>query len=393
MAAERIVIIGGGPAGLATARAYRASGGRGEVTLLCEEPQAPYERPPLTKDFLRGEREDDELAIEEPAWFEAHDVRLVLGAKARAINPLRGTVAVSDGELEADAIVLATGSEPLRPELPGAEHPRVQTFMTLPDGRRLALRARPDRRVLVIGSGFIGCEIAGSLALRGVPATLVGHERLPQLRRLGEEAGERIASWLEELGVAMVGEASVASIADGREVELEDGRQLTGARVVLGAGVRPRSELAQAAGLPTQDGAVVVDGAMRVSNGDAGAGVFAVGDVAYAFNERAGRHLHVEHWGDALGQGEVAGRALAGAGGCWTDVPGFWTTIGRHTLKYAAWGDGHDHCRFVEGEGDDDAFTVWYERSGVTVGVLTHERDEDYERGSELIARGGAAPP
>src|ERR1700734_1404703 len=108
MAAERIVIIGGGPAGLATARAYRASGGCGEVTMLCEEPQAPYERPPLTKDFLRGEcEEDDELAIEEPAWFEAHDVRLRLGVQARAIDPLRGTVAVSDGdELEADAIVL-----------------------------------------------------------------------------------------------------------------------------------------------------------------------------------------------------------------------------------------------------------------------------------------------
>jgi 3-phenylpropionate/trans-cinnamate dioxygenase ferredoxin reductase component len=389
--AERIVIVGGGPAGLAAARAYRSSGGRGEVTLLCEEPRAPYERPPLTKDFLRGECEDDALALEPPAWFKAHGVALCLGARARAIDPQRGSVALCNGaELGADAIVLATGSDPLRPDLPGAEHPLVQTFRTLPDSRRLALRTRPGRPVLVVGSGFIGCEIAGSLALRGVPVTLITQERLPQLERLGEEAALRIAGWLEGLGIELAGEASVSSIVDGCRIELEDGRQLAGEHVVLAAGVRPRSELAQAAGLLIQDGAVVVDGAMRASNGGAAATVLAAGDVAYAYNEAAGRHLHVEHWGDALGQGAVAGRTLAGASGGWRDVPGFWTTIGRHTLKYAAWGDGHDGCRLVAGDGGD--FTIWYERDGVAVGVLTHERDADYERGSELIARGEPAP-
>jgi NADPH-dependent 2,4-dienoyl-CoA reductase/sulfur reductase-like enzyme len=144
--------------------------------------------------------------------------------------------------------------------------------------------------------------------------------------------------------------------------------------------------------LPLHEAAVVVDQAMRVDQTSRAEHeqcvVLAVGDVAYAYNARAGRHLRVEHWGDALGQGEVAGRVLAGEATAWDSVPGFWSTIGEHTLKYAAWGDGHDDARFEQH--DDGAFTVWYSREGTLVGVLTHERDKDYERGRELIGAGAA---
>jgi NADPH-dependent 2,4-dienoyl-CoA reductase/sulfur reductase-like enzyme len=122
--------------------------------------------------------------------------------------------------------------------------------------------------------------------------------------------------------------------------------------------------------------------------GEARCTVLAAGDVAYAYNARARRHLRVEHWGDALGQGVLAGSVLAGEAAVWDSVPGFWSTIGKHTLKYAAWGDGHDDARFEQH--DDGAFTVWYSREGALVGVLTHERDEDYERGRELIGAGAA---
>jgi NADPH-dependent 2,4-dienoyl-CoA reductase/sulfur reductase-like enzyme len=387
MAAE-IVIVGGGPAGFATARAYRESGGDGDVTLLCEEPRAPYQRPPLSKEFLRGQLEIGELALEQDAWFAANDVHLRLGVSALAINLRERTVTTGEGELTADAIVLATGSAPLRPPIPGAENPSVMTFRTLPDSLRLALRTRPGRRVLVIGSGFIGCELAASLSARGAAVTLISQERLPQLDRLGSDAASMIASWLAELDVELLAGVSVEAIRDGRAVELADGRRISGESVVIAAGVRPRGELAAAAGLPLRDGAVVVDSAMRAAGQPTT--VLAVGDLAYGYNESAGRHLRVEHWGDALAHGAIAGASLAGGDARWDGVPGFWSTIGEHTLKYAAWGDGYDDCLLrTDGNG---SFTVWYSRSGAAVGVLTHDADEDYELGGRLIAAGEPAP-
>jgi 3-phenylpropionate/trans-cinnamate dioxygenase ferredoxin reductase subunit len=387
MDAERIVIVGAGPAGLSTARAYREHGGRGTVALVGEEPLLPYERPPLTKDFLRGELDEGELEIERAEWFGEHGVDLHLGVPVEAIESVRGVVALGDGdELEADAIVLATGSEPVRPQVPGAEHEGALTMRRLSDARAIAARAREGGETIVIGSGFIGCEVAGSLAALGVTSTLISVEGLPQEDRLGAGVAERIAGWLRDAGVTLIGGVSVSSIEDARAVVLDDGRRLQGACVVLATGVRPRSELAKQAGLDREGDAIAVDSTMRSSDPV----ILAVGDVALAHNATAGRTIRVEHWGDALGHGKVAGRTLAGVRAHWDEVPGFWSTIGTRTLKYAAWGDGYDESRLVEHE--DGAFTVWYARAGATVGVLTHNRDEDYERGRERVAAGGPLP-
>jgi NAD(P)H-nitrite reductase large subunit len=392
MAAERIVIVGAGPAGFATARSYRESGGRGVVALVGEESLLPYERPPLTKEFLRGELEQDELPIERAEWFERHGVELHLGAPVAAIESPRGapasrTVLLEDGRsLTADAVVLATGSEPIRPPIPGAEREDVLTMRRLSDSRAIAARTRAGGEAIVVGSGFIGCEVAGSLAALDVRVTLVSEERLPQEQRLGAEVAERIAAWLREAGVTLIGGVSVAAVEDARTVALQDGRRLGGNCVVLAVGVRPRGELADPAGLDRENGAIAVASTMRSSD----PAVLAVGDVALAHNFAAGRAIRVEHWGDALGHGKVAGRTLAGGRAHWDEVPGFWSTIGRRTLKYAAWGDGYDESRLVEH--DDGAFAVWYAREGATVGVLTHNRDEDYERGRELVAAGAPLP-
>jgi 3-phenylpropionate/trans-cinnamate dioxygenase ferredoxin reductase subunit len=389
MATERIVIVGGGAGGLATARAYREHGGAGHVTLLGEEPRSPYQRPPLTKDFLRGELDVEELPLEEEQWFEEHEIELRLGTRVSAIDPAAGAVTVNGSRLEADAIVLATGSEPLRPDLPGMDHPALVTMRNLPDSIRLAEQARIRRPMLVLGTGFIGCEIAASLAMLDAHVTLVGQESLPQAKRLGDEAAERIAGWLEELDVRLVANATVSAIHDGRTLELEDGSFLDGACVVLGMGVRPRVELAEQAGMRVHDGVIPVDTQMRASDGSGK--VFAVGDIACAENVSAGRHLRVEHWGDALEHGEIAGRALAGENAHWKGVPGFWSTIGPHTLKYAAWGGNYHRARLVEHF--DGGFTVWYsQEDGAVVGVLAHNHDTDYEQGRELIRRGGTIP-
>jgi 3-phenylpropionate/trans-cinnamate dioxygenase ferredoxin reductase subunit len=384
MSADGIVIVGSGPGGLATARAYREHGGSAPVTLIGEEQLLPYRRPPLTKEFMRGELTGAELTLEHRRWFDDHDVRLLQGSRVLAIDPQRRLVSVDGGNLlEAASIVLATGSEPLRPRLPGLDHPSILTMRTLTDSRAIAACADAADVVVVIGMGFIGCEMAASLAMRGARVKLVGQEGQPQQERLGRDVGRHIAGWLEELGVEIFGGADVRAVRDARIVELHDGRRIDGSCVALGMGAGPRAELAKAAGLSLCDGAVAVDETLRSPEHRA---VLAVGDVACARNVSAGRSLRIEHWGDALDQGELAGRSLAGERCRWESVPGFWSTIGEQTLKYAAWGDGYDESRLVAHPGG--GFTTWYSRDGVAVGVLTHDCDEDYERGRELIRTG-----
>jgi 3-phenylpropionate/trans-cinnamate dioxygenase ferredoxin reductase component len=370
---------------LAAARGYRDAGGDAELTLVGAEALAPYRRPPLTKEFLRGELDADELPIESPEWFAQNRVELRLGSEVRAIDPDAVTVELDGHTIAAVAIVLATGAEPTRPDIAGLDDPRVQTMRERSDSERIAVRAAGGTRIAVLGTGFIGCELAASLTANGAEVTLVGQEPAPQQERLGADAAARIAAWLRELGVTLRMGTGVAAVRDGRIVELEDGGAIDCDAIVLGMGMRPRSELAERAGLATEDGAVLTDGRMRAHER-----VLAAGDVAYAFNGAAGRRLRVEHWGDALEQGEVAGRVLAGEDAQWRQVPGFWSGIGPHTLKYVAWGDGHDTSRLDEYR--DGAFTVWYSREGVLVGALTHDRDEDYERAREMIAS-GAPPP
>jgi 3-phenylpropionate/trans-cinnamate dioxygenase ferredoxin reductase component len=376
--------VGGGPAGLAAARAYRAARGRGAVGIVTDEHRMPYNRPPLTKELLRGESSEDELPIESEAWLRDQDIRLV-SARAVMLDPSVRTVAVSGGrELRYRSCVLATGAEPTRLPVPGADHPAVRVIRTLDHVRELIRRLGAGDPVVVIGSGFIGCEIAASLKRRGHEVTLISDEDQPNAGRLGPEVAGQIRRWLEADGVDVNLRAEVDEIAAGDGLlEVRAGTVRAAAKVVvMAAGVAPRGELVGAAGLELSGGAVPVNTAMRTTQD----GLYAAGDVAFAENEAAGRRLRVEHWGDALGQGEIAGRGAAGEDARWDAVPGFWSTIGDHTLKYAAWGDGFDESRLEQHGGG--AFTGWYGRDGRVVGVLAHKGDEDYERGRSLIAEG-----
>ncbi len=236
---------------------------------------------------------------------------------------------------------------------------------------------------MVVGSGFIGCEAAASLALSGREVTLVSDEPAPHARRLGGEVGARIAAWLEDAGVRLRMGSPVERL-EPTGVTLEGGERLSAGTVVSALGIQPAVEPAVVAGLDLDGGRIACDAAGRTS----AAGVFAAGDVARLHHAVAGRRLTVEHWGEALAQGVVAGRAAAGdATAAWDQVPGFWSTIGRRTLKQAAWGDGHDEVRL---EDHGEAWSAWFLRDGRCVGVLTHDRDDDYERGRELVAAGAA---
>lgn len=378
-----LAIIGGGPAGMACARAYRAAGGEGLVTLVSAEGRAPYRRPPLSKELLRGEFDPGELPLEPPDWWAEHDVALVAG-RARHLRAVHRTIVLDDGrEVTYNCCLLATGARPVRLPVPGANDPGVLCLRTLDDARELLARLRPGGPVVVVGSGFVGCELAASLARRGQAVTLVSDEPLPQGARLGPEVGRRLAAWLGEEGVRLVLGTAVDAIGrDGAALVVRAGD--TGARgdlVVVAAGATPRAELARDAGLGLDGGRVPTDAQMRTAM----PGLLAAGDVAAARHAVAGRVLPVEHWGDALAQGEVAGRVAAEDDEArWDTVPGFWSTIGDRTLKYAAWGDGHDACE-VEGH-PGGAFVARYTQDGRLVGVLAHERDEDLESGRERIA-------
>lgn len=381
----RIAIVGGGPAGLSTARAYREAGGRGSITLLAAEDMPPYRRPPLTKEYLRGEIERDELPMQSPDWFEANGVDLRLSTAATALDPDRRVVEAGGEEIPYDACVIATGSEPLRLPVPGGDDPEVLVMRNVEDSIRLQRSVGPGNRAVVVGSGFIGCEAAASLSMRGVEVTMVSLEDLPQEERLGGEAGERILAWLRDYDVETRFGAGVEEITRSGNrftIRLDGGDEISGDRVLFGVGVKPRTGLAEVAGLEVERGGVVAAASMRT----VAPGIFAVGDIAFAQNAAAGRRLHVEHWGEALNHGRVAGAVIAGGEAVWDVAPGFWSTIGDKTLKYVAWGDGWDEARLVDHGGG--AFTVRYGLEGVCVGVLTHSRDEDYEEGRKMVETG-----
>ena len=382
------MIVGGGPAGLATARAYRRTGGLARVTILTSEPYAPYNRPPLTKEFLRGEASREDLPLESEGWYGENSVELRLSVVVARLDRNDQTVELDDGEkLSYDACVLATGSEPIRLPISGADDPEILVMRTVENSMRLQGRVGENGKAVVVGSGFIGCEAAVSLALRGGDITLLSLEESPQRARLGQEVGERIEGWLRDYRVNLRLGASLESIErtdHGYELSIQGGETISAGTVLFGTGVAPRTGLAEAAGLEV-DGGVVTDSSMRTS----APGIYAVGDIARAYNESAGRHLSVEHWGDALEHGRIAGTVISGGAAAWGMAPGFWSTIGDKTLKYWAWGDGWDEQLF---ENKGEAFTVWYGKEGTLVGVLAHDSDEDYERGRELIERGESFP-
>jgi 3-phenylpropionate/trans-cinnamate dioxygenase ferredoxin reductase component len=379
-------VVGGGPAALEAVRAYREGGGGGDVVLVSADEYLPYNRPPLSKDFLRGESEEDALPLEDEDFYRRRGIEVRLGTRAQELDAGRRVVTLGDGQtLSYGWCILATGASPKPLPVPGAEGPGVRYLRYRHQGRELREAAAAARSAVVVGSGFIGCEAAASLARRGLAVTLVSMEDGPQAARLGEAASEVLRAWLEGDGVSLRLGVEVEAIERGR-VRLAGQASAEGDLLLVAGGVEPEAGIAAGAGLAVEAGRVQVDAHMRSSV----ASVLAAGDVAFAFNAAAGRHLAVEHWGEALAMGRVAGQTAAGAEASWAEVPGFWSTIGDRTLKYAAWGDGFDDASFVDHGGG--AFTVWYSQAGVAVGVLTHDADQDYERGRHLIEHRQPAP-
>ncbi|OZM72094.1 FAD-dependent oxidoreductase [Amycolatopsis antarctica] len=384
---DPFLIIGGGPAALSAAHAYREAGGQRPILMLSEDGEPPYLRPPLSKDFLRGESGEDALPIESPAYYRERRIEFSPGDPVTSMDTGARTVTTRAGRtVTYGRCLLATGSEPVRPDVPGAGDPAVLTLRSAASARLLRERADGASGAVVVGSGFIGCEAAVSLARRGLGVTMLCRDSVPQRRRLGADAGRVLRDWLTGEGVEVRTGTALAAVEDGRRVRTDRDETIDAGIVLLATGVRPRADLAEQAGLTVEKGRIRTDEHLRTSAPE----VFAAGDVALAHNAAARRPLPVEHWGEAETMGELAGRAAADSPGRWTSVPGFWSVIGDRVLKYAAWGDEVDEARFTGHSGG--AFTVWYGRRGATAGVLTHGADEDYEAGAELVRNGAPLP-
>jgi 3-phenylpropionate/trans-cinnamate dioxygenase ferredoxin reductase component len=370
-----LIIVGSGPAGVSAAEAFRQHNSDDTVRILTDDPDLPYARPPLSKEFLRGDAEATDAELHPGDWFDERSIELVHIAGVDALDVTGQHVTAAGKSYPYRWLVLACGAKPSPFPVAGGE--KALQLRSLADAKSLRSAAAKADSAVVIGAGFIGCEAAASLAMRGVATTLVAPDPVPQAKRLGEDAGERITRLLSEVGARYVGSVSVNSLSD-HTVHLDNGVTIDCDLILAATGVQPQSALADAAGIKTSGGRIVVDAQMRTSAEN----VFAAGDVALAHNSTAGRPVAVEHWQDAVDQGEVAGASAAGETAEWDSVPGFWTTIGEATLKYHAWGDGFQRARFVD---HDDGFTVWYEADGAAVGVLTYNADDDYDGGEGLI--------
>lgn len=380
-----LVIIGSGPAGVSAAEAFRDQRPHAPVRILTADPDPPYARPPLSKEFLRGQ--DVDIALHPPQWYRDRAIEVIHGVEVDAVDVAGKTVTAGGRRFEYDALVLACGAAPVPLPVPGSE--LALQLRSAADAATLREAAKRAATAVVIGAGFIGCEAAASLAAQGVSVSLVAPDPAPQVTRLGHEAGDRLRQLVERSGVRYLAEASVTALesdAGRTAVLLDDGTRLTADLVLAATGVAPRSGAAEAAGLDVRDSRILVGSDMRTSAPQ----VFAAGDVALAFNDVAGRHLAVEHWQDAVDQGSIAGTVAAGGTARWNSVPGFWSTIGEATIKYHAWGDGFAEATMIEHGG---GFTVWYrDAAGAAVGVLTYHADDDYDAGRHVIEQATAPP-
>ena len=303
-----VVIVGGGLAGAKTAEALRSQGYDGPVTLIGAERHLPYERPPLSKDYLAGKAEFADAIVHPADWYEQNNVTLRLGTEVAAVHPGESTVELAGGErVEYGALVLATGSAPRRLPIPGAES--ALTLRYREDSDAIRATFGDGKRLVIVGAGWIGLEVAAAARDKGTEVTVLETAELPLLAVLGREMAQVFAELHREHGVDLHFGVSVAEIApDG--VRLEDGTHFAADAVLLGVGAAPRIELAEQAGLDTDNG-VLVDASLRTSD----PAIYAIGDIANHDHPVLGRRVRVEHWATALNQPAAAVAAILGDGG------------------------------------------------------------------------------
>jgi NADPH-dependent 2,4-dienoyl-CoA reductase/sulfur reductase-like enzyme/nitrite reductase/ring-hydroxylating ferredoxin subunit len=367
---RKIVIVGGGAAGFAAAEMLRREGFGGTISMISDDGAPPVDRPNLSKDYLAGQAPEDWVPLRPEDFYAEAGIDLRLNTKVGAIAPRQQQVVLANGGmLPFDRLLLATGAEPVRLPIPGADQPHVHTLRTLADSRAIIAAASAGaKRAVVIGASFIGLEVAASLRTRNLEVHVVAPEQRPMERILGAEFGDFVRALHEEHGVIFHLLDTVTAI-EGKRAILKSGGTIDADLVVVGVGVRPRLTLAEQAGLATDRG-VTVDAYLETS----APGIFAAGDIARWPDPHSKSNIRVEHWVVAERQGQTAARNMLGQRERYEAVPFFWSQHYDVPINYVGHAEGWDEIK-VDGSIADRDCLVQYKQNGRVLAVASIYRD------------------
>jgi 3-phenylpropionate/trans-cinnamate dioxygenase ferredoxin reductase subunit len=400
MSGNAYVIAGAGLAGAKAAETLRSEGFDGPVVLIGDEEERPYERPPLSKDYLVGKAERETIYVHPENWYADNQVELRLGSPVTAIDRAARRVALADGGSVGYAkLLLATGSSPRLLTVPGADADGVLYLRRAADSDQIKTVLASASRIAVIGAGWIGLEATAAARTAGVEVTICEAAGLPLLRVLGPEAAQVFADLHREHGVDLRFGVQVEEIttAGGRVsgVRLADGGHIEADAVIVGVGIVPNAQLAETAGLEVSNG-IVVDAALRSSDPD----IFAAGDVASAYHPVLGRHIRVEHWANALNQPQAAARAMLGQDVSYDRVPYFYTDQYDLGMEYAGYVEpgGYDQVVFRGHKDRREFVAFWLSGGRVLAGMNVNVWDvndavQDLVRGGQAVDPAKLADP
>ena len=382
---EKIVIVGGGAAGFAAAEKLRREQYQGSIVMLSDDDAAPVDRPNLSKDYLAGNAPEDWVPLRPESFYVEKGIDLRLKANVTGIDVRSHEVALADGsKVSYDRLLLATGAEPVRLSIPGADQRHVFTLRSLGDCQAIIERAKTARRVVVLGASFIGLEVAAALRARNLEVHVVAPEKRPMERILGLQMGDFIRSLHEEHGVVFHLE-DTATALDGEQVKLKGGGTIDADLVVVGIGVRPRIQIAEKAGLAVDRG-VSVNAYLETSV----PGIYAAGDIARWPDPHSGELIRVEHWVVAERQGQAAAVNMLGNREKFTDVPFFWSQHYDVQINYVGHAEKWDELA-VEGDIPGKDCLLRFNRAQKTLAVASIFRDVESLQAEVTMERDAAS--
>jgi NADPH-dependent 2,4-dienoyl-CoA reductase/sulfur reductase-like enzyme len=392
---EKFVIVGAGLAGASAAETLRSEGFEGSIDLIGAESYRPYIRPPLSKEYLSGKDELEKAFVHPEDWYATNNVNLRTGTTASAVDKVAHTVTLSDGEsIHYDKLLLTTGSSPRRLPLPGVDLDGVYYLRTLDDSKALhSILEGGGKRLVLIGSGWIGMEVAATAKTLGNDVTILERDPIPLAVALGDDLGRMFASVHEKQGVILRMSLTVASIvgAEGRVtgVRIDGGEVVPADLVLVGIGAVPNVELAKAAGLEVDNG-IVTDQSLRTSDPD----IYAAGDVANAYHPVAKMRLRSEHWANALKGGPIAAKAMLGQSVSYDEIPYFYTDQFDIGMEYSGFGPMTKGAQLVyRGDPEGHEFIVFWLAGGKVVAGMNVNVWDVNEDVQGVIRRGNTVDP
>jgi 3-phenylpropionate/trans-cinnamate dioxygenase ferredoxin reductase component len=380
---ETFVIVGASLAGGGAAAALRQEGFDGRVVLIGAEQPPPYERPPLSKEYLRGESSFESALVQPPDFYDENGIETRFGVRATRVDAAEKVVELDGGERVAyDRLLVATGGRNRRPPIPGLDLEGIHSLRTVADSDRIRAEIAPGRKAVVVGMGFIGSEVAASLRQSGVDVVVVDRNEVPLRRVLGEEVGRVIEGIHRDNGTSMIFEDTVAAFEGVGRVErvtTSRGRRIECDFVVVGLGVEPVTDLLADTGAEIDNG-VVVDEYLRTGV----EGIYAAGDVANHYHPVFGRRIRVEHWQNALKQGPVVARNMLDKDEPYDEIPWFWSDQYEHNLQYAGFHTEWDEL-VVRGSMEERNFVAFYRKDRRVLAAVAVNRGRDLRRSMPLI--------